>query len=75
MNNLGPLDDPVFNRFHLTQLINVWVIISRKVHFMQRIVLLFGPKALREVMDTPHPVIIPFMMYENSFDVYVYVLL
>ena len=75
MNNPGPLDGPVFNRFHLTQLINVRVIVSRKIHFMQRIVFLFGPAALDEVMNAPHPVIIPFMMYENSFDVYVYVLL
>ena len=42
---------------------------------MQRIVYFFGPAALDEVMNAPHPVIIPFMMYENSFDVYVYVLL
>ena len=42
---------------------------------MQRIVYLFGPAALDEVMNAPYPVIIPFMMYENSFDVYVYVLL
>ena len=75
MNNLGPLDGPVFNRSHLTQLINVRVIVSRKIHFMQRIVFLFGLAALDEVMNAPHPVIIPFMMYENSFDVYVYVLL
>ena len=75
MNNLGPLDGPVFNRFHLTQLINVRDIVSRKIHFMQRIVYLFGPAALDEVMNAPHPMIIPFMMYENSFDVYVYVLL
>jgi len=75
MNDPGPPDGPVFNRFHLTQLINVRVIVSRKIHFMQRIVYLFGPAALDEVMNAPHPVIIPFMMYENSFDVYVYVLL
>ena len=75
MNNLGPRDGPVFNRFHLTQLINVQVIVSRKIHFMQRIVFLFGRVALDEVMNAPHPMIIPFMMYENSFDVYVYLFL
>ena len=51
------------------------MIISRKIHFMQRIVFLFGPAALRQVLDAPHPVILPFMMYENSFDVDVYILL
>ena len=38
-------------------------------------VFLFGPAALREVLNAPHPVIVPFMMYENLFDVYVYILL
>ena len=75
MNNPGPLDGPIFNHFHLNQLINVQVIVSRKIHFMQRIVFLFGPAKLDEVMNEPHLVIIPFMMYENSFDVYVYVFL
>ena len=75
MNNQGPPDGPVFNQFHLTQQVNVRVIVSRKIHFMQRIVFLFGPTALREVLEAPHPIILPFMMYENSFDVYVYVLL
>ena len=75
MNNQGPLDGPVFNPFHLTQNISVCVIVSRKIHFMQRIVFLFGPAALREVLDSQHPVILPFLMYENSFDVYVYILL
>ena len=75
MNNQGPLDAPIFNTFHLTQAINVRVIISRKIHFMQRIVSLFGPVALREILEAPHPVILPFMLYEHSFDVFVYILL
>ena len=36
---------------------------------------MFRLVALDEVMNAPHPVIIMFMMYENSFDVYAYVLL
>ena len=75
MSNPGPPDGPIFNHFHLTQQINVRVIISRKIHFMERIVFLFGPTLLSEVMDAPHLVILPFLMYEKSFDVYVYVLL
>ena len=42
---------------------------------MQRIVFLFGPAALGHVMNAPHSVVIPFMMYEQGFDVYVYVLI
>ena len=63
MNNQGPPEGPVFNQFHLTQQINVFVVDSRKIHFMQRIVFLFGPAALREVLNAPHSVIVPFMMY------------
>ena len=75
MNNQGPLDGPVFHPFHLTQTINVHVTTSRKIHFMQRIVFLFGLAALREVLESPHPVILPFLMYENSFDVYISIFL
>ena len=75
MNNQGPPDSPVFNQFHLVQNINVHVIVSRKIHFMQRIVFLFGPTALGQVMNAQHPAFIPFMMYENGFYVYVYVLI
>ena len=75
MNNPGPPDGLVFNQFHLVQNINVRVIVSRKIQFMQRIVFLFGPAALGQVMNAQHPVILPFMMYENGFDVYVYVLI
>ena len=75
MNDLGPPNGPIFNRFHSSQNINVRVIISRKIHFMQRIVSLFGPAALDQVMQAQHPVIIPFVLYEHGFDVYVYILL
>ena len=51
MNNPGPLEGPIFNQFHLVQNINVCVIVSRKIHFMQRIVFLFGPAALGQVMN------------------------
>ena len=75
MNNQGFPDGPIFNQFHLTQNINVRVIVSRKIHFMQRIVFLFGPEALSQVLNAPHPVILPFMMYENGFNVHVYLLI
>ena len=51
------------------------VIVDRKIFFMQRIVSLFGPAALDQVMQAQHPVIIPFVLYEHGFDVYVYILL
>ena len=42
---------------------------------MQRIVFLFGLEALSQVLNAPHPMILSFMMYENGFDVHVYVLI
>ena len=75
MNNPGTPDGPIFNQFHLVQSINVRVIIGLKINFMQRIVFLFGPAALSQVLNAPHPVIIPFILYEHSFDVFVYILL
>ena len=75
MNDPGSPDGLVFNRFHLSQNINVRVIISKKIHFMQRIVSLFGQAALDQVMQAPHPIIIPFVLYKHEFDVFVYILL
>lgn len=75
MNNLGPLDGPIFNQFHLVQNINVCVVVSTKIHFMQRVVFLFGPAAVAQVMNAQHPIVIPFTMYEQGFNVYVYVLI
>ena len=72
MNNQAA---PFFHNFHLTQQINVRVTVSRKIHFMQRIVHLFGPGALGQVLNSPHPVILPLILYENSFDVHVFILL
>ena len=72
MNNQAA---PVFHNFHLTRHINVCITVSRTVHFMQGIVQLFGPGALGQVLNSPHPVILPFILYENSFDVHVFILL
>ena len=72
MNNQAA---PFFHNFHFTQQINVRVTVSRKIHFMQRIVHLFGPGALGQVLNSPHPVILPLILYENSFDVHVFILL
>ena len=71
-----PPDGPLFfNPFHFTQQINVRVTISRKIHFMQRIVHLFGPEVLGQVLRSPNPVILPLILYENSFDVAIFILL
>ena len=72
MNNQ---EAPFFHNLHLTQQINVRITVSRKIHFMQHIVHLFGPGALGKVLNSPHPVILPLILYENSFDVHVFILL
>lgn len=71
MNNQG---GPIFNPFHFVQHISIRVCISRKLHFMQRIVFLFGPERLREILASPDPIILPLINYENSFDVHVFIL-
>ena len=72
MNNQAT---PLFHNFHLTQHINVRITLSRKIHFMLCIVQLFGPGALGQVLNSPHPVILPFILYENSFDLHMFILL
>ena len=54
-------------------MINIWI--SRKIHFQQRIVCLFGPERLREIMLSPEPVILPLFDYNMSFDMSVVILL
>ena len=75
MNNPGPPGGPVFSRFTLTQSVNVRVIIDRKIHYMQRIVSIFGPEALGRVMNATHPIVVPFILYEHGFDVFIYILI
>lgn len=75
MNNQGILDAPIFNPFHFVQHINVRICISRKMHFMQRIVYLFGPEILGEILASHEPIILPLINYHTSFDVHVFILL
>ena len=72
MNNPGR---PPFLPFHLTQRIRINVHVDRKVFYQQRIVFMFGAERLREILDSPLPVIIPMIHYKNSFDVHVFILL
>ena len=68
--------DLIFNYFQLTQQISINITISHKIHFMQRIVHLFGPPAaLDQVMAAPHPVNRPLLLYEHGFNVNTFILL
>lgn len=70
-----PIGDLVFNHFQLTQHISINIIVSHKIHFMQRIVHLFGPSTLDQVMEAPHHVILPLLLYEHGFNVNIFILL
>ena len=59
---------------HLTQRIQINVHVDRKIFYQQRIVFMFGPRRLREILESPLPVVIPMINYENSFDVHVFIL-
>ena len=50
MNNQGR---PPFLPFHLVQRIAINVHIDRKVFYQQRIVFMFGPERLREILESP----------------------
>ena len=74
-NPYPPIGDLVFNHFQLTQHISINITISHKIHFMQRIVHLFGPAALDQVMAAPHLVILPLLLFEHGFNVNIFILL
>lgn len=71
MNNQGAVN---FHSFHFVQNIRVNVCISRKIHFQQRIVFLFGPERLREILLSPDPIILPLIDYTVSFDMHIFIL-
>ena len=75
MNQDPPPPGPFFHPFQLTQHINVRITISRKIHFMQRIVQFFGPAVLGHVLNSLDPVILPLLPYELGLDVHIYILL
>lgn len=74
MNNHNPAQGNFF-RFRSVQHITINIWISRKIHFQQRIVFLFGPERLREIMLSPDPIILPLFDYNMSFDMSVVILL
>ena len=71
MNN----NAPNFFRFHSVQTlrINIWIS-HYKIHFQQRLVFLFGPERLREILLSPDLIIIPLLDYNFSFDVTILIL-
>ena len=71
--NHDPLRGAFFP-FHFTRSIRINVHVDFKVFYQQRIVFMFGPKKLHDILASPNPVIIPMIHYENSFDVHIFVL-
>lgn len=63
-----------FFPFHFAQRIQIHVHVDRKVFFQQRIAFLFGAERLREILESPQPIILPLIMYEHSFDVSIFIL-
>lgn len=50
------------------------IIVERKIHFQQRIVMNFGAQRLREILDSPEPFILPVLDYRITWDVVILVL-
>ena len=65
---------PHFLPFYLVQRLRVNVHVDRKIFFQQRIVYMFGPERLGEILQSPLPVIFPVINYETSFDVNIFIL-
>lgn len=71
--NPNPRNLP-FQRFHFTHDITVHIRVDRKIFFHQRIVFLFGPDRLAEIMASLDPIILPLMDYSVSFDIVIFIL-
>ena len=52
----------------------VTFILDRKIFFQQQMVATFGLQQIHEIFASLEPFIFPMIAYENSFDVYIYVL-
>ena len=76
MNNPPPPNPHAiqFHQFHWVHAIRVNVHIDRKIFFQQRIALLFGAELLRDILQSPNPIILPIVDYTISFDVHVFIL-
>ena len=64
----GP-ERPPFLPFYNTQSICINVHVDRKIFYHQRIVYIFGPERLGEILESQIPIIILIINYELSFDV------
>ena len=62
------------HHFHFSQAIKINVHVDRKIFFQQCIVFMFGADRLEEALASPHPIILPLINYETSFDVHVFIL-
>ena len=65
---------PLFLPFYNTQKIHINVHVDQKLFFHQCIVYMFGPKRLKEILESLIHVIIPIINYELSFDVTILIL-
>lgn len=65
---------PPFLPFHSTQRLSIHVYVDRKIFYRQRLVLMFGPDRMEEIIQSPLPMVIPIINYETSFDVSILIL-
>ena len=64
MNN-----NSIFLTFDFFQCLQIHVHVDIKMFFLQCIALTFGPERLRDILDSPKPVMILFINYEVSFEI------
>ena len=75
MNNPPPPNAIQFHPFHWRHTIRINVHVDRKIFLQQSIVFLFGDEILREILESPNPIILSIVDYAHLFvDVHVFIL-
>ena len=50
------------------------IILDKKIFFQHEMVAMFGAARMGEIFASNEPFILPLILHENSFDVYIYIL-
>ena len=65
---------PTNGNFNTQSGIQICLHVSYKVLFQERIVSLFGAQRLHEILNSPHPFILPFVNYGTICNIYIFIL-
>ena len=72
---MNPNPYPPLQNLNPNQGITIHLHIDRKIFFQQRIVSLFGAERLGEILESPHPFILPIIHYHHSCNIHIFILI